>query len=163
MANLNSLQRQLAEAYDHLRRDEREYAERKAEFDKVNLRLTCAISDKKTLIESLREQISGIILEQFMTDGTRPDYPLAIQVRSTPRIYDPQNVMRWAFVNEEFSFFKLDEKVVKDYLKDSHRIVDEVGEVLASMVEEPIPQIGEKTLLSWMQEQSYVEGKHEEA
>lgn len=157
MTDLTQLQRQLAETYEKLELVSAIIKESEAVFKLEMLPIYAQQLEAKTMAETLRGDISKMILEQFKEDGTRPNAPLAIQVRATPKIHSTAELFSWAIKNEHFAFITLDEKYIKDWLKHNHRIVSETGEVLASMVDEPVLVAGERTLLSWLQEKRFEE------
>lgn len=155
MTDLTQLQRQLAETYEKLELVSAAIKEAEAAFKLEMSPLYAKQTEVKTAAEALRSDISRIILEQFREDGTRPDYPLGIQVRSTAVILEPNLLVNW-FVHENMpEYLKLDEAKVKNYLKENRRIVNIGGELLAGMTDEPVLVAGEKTLISWLKEEQF--------
>lgn len=156
MTDVKELQRKLAEVYRSHAASTALLTEKERKFNEENAMLIATVNGGEIAIKDLRAQISEIVLNQFLADGTRPEYPLSITVRQTPTIFDAEELKDWCLSNMP-DLVIVNDKAVKDYVRREGRIAYANGEILAGFKEVPTLVAGETTLKSWLDEIEYEE------
>lgn len=159
--NVTELTRRLALVYEKQDEVEKEYKKRKAAFDAENAGLTTMLANLKVAAEEDEKAISEAILDRFNESGERPEYPLGLQVRSVVVINDVKALQAWAYDNAP-ALLTLNEKFAKEYVTANGNVTNADGELIAGVVQKEIPQMGMKTLISWLNETRYNDNQEQE-
>jgi len=124
--------------------------------------LYASAASLKESIEVTRNLIAMQAVAGWLEDGSRPEAPLGLQIRHSAVLLDVKALATWAHENMP-ELLKLDEKAAKAYVEtQAGKIVSEDGVILAHTEEVPVLVAGEKTLISWLQEQEWLDAQKEE-
>lgn len=155
MSKIDDLIKTLALIYETKAEADRAYEVAHSDFILQNAEL---INRRKKLEQQIDEFRNDILEESLQIEELPPQ--IQVQWRDTPTIFEFQAMYDWALENREF--LKLDEKSVKEYVKENGSIADADGVVLAGTQKKPILIAGEKTLISWLDELRFNQNHSEE-
>lgn len=149
MSDLEQLKRRLAELYASQRVTSKQLFEKERQFRMENLHLIAIVESGAEEIKTVRDEIAEIVINAFINDGVRPEYPLNIAVKKSPAIFDEEELHKW-LMNNMPDLLMVNEKAVKAYVKQEGRITYPSGEILAGWKETPTLVAGETAMISWL-------------
>lgn len=157
MSNLDNLITTLALIYEDKQAVDRAYESAMQDFKLKNAEVIRRREKLNEQVDKFREEI----LEEALQTDELPSQ-IQIQWRDTPIIYEPSDLYSWAIDNMIQELLKVDEKAVKEYVKENGGIVDSNGIVLAGMQKKPVLIAGENILLAWLEEIRFNQNHSEE-